>query len=271
LKIRDFQAYNFVSRRKNKIANYDIIGSIAILKFDGEKRKEKLRQAKKLLKRKDIKTVLEKQDKIKGRLRTLKVRFLAGDKILETKHKENNCKFRLNVEKCYFSPRLAEERKEIASLIKKKDKVLVMFSGVGPYAIVIAKKIGKKGKIVSIELGRECCKYQIQNIKINHVPVELIQGDVKKFVPKLKEKFSVIVMPRPNLRESFLKEAFSVSKKGTRIFYYCFGHEDKLGKLVEQVYKKSKESRKKIKIMKVKKAGNIAPYKHRYRIEIKVL
>jgi len=238
------------------------------MKFDKEKKKEKFGQAKQVLKKPNIETVLEKSGRVKGRLRTIKTRFLIGEKTLETVHKENNCKFRLNVETCYFSPKLSEERKKIAEKIKKKDNVLVMFSGVGPYAVVIAKK---GCKVVAIELSRECNKYAKENIRLNKLEnLEIIQGDVKKKVKGLG-KFDVVVMPRPNLGETFLKEAFSVCKKGTMVYYYCFGKEDKLGKLIEEIYKKSRESKKKIKIMKIKRAGDIAPYKHRYRVDIRVL
>ncbi len=269
------------------MVGYDIIGSIAIMKFNGgkkkallrkdlgEKEKKKIKEAERILKiQKNVKTVLEKAERVKGRLRTIKTRFLAGRKTLETIHKENNCRLKLNVETCYFSPRLAEERKEIAGRIKKNDKVLVLFSGVNPFGIVIAKAANPR-KIVSIELSRECNKYAKENLKLNKINnAELIQGDVKKVIPrlkKLKEKFSVIVMPRPNLRGTFLKEAFSVSKKDSRIYYYCFGKEDRLGKLVEEVYRESRKAKRKIKILKIKKAGDIAPYKYRWRIDIKVL
>lgn len=260
------------------MASYDIIGSIAIMKFNKEKKKEKLKQARKLLKRKNIKTVLEKTERVKGRLRTIKTKFLAGEKTLETVHKENNCKFRLNVETCYFSPRLAEERKNLASKIKKKDKVLVLFSGVGPYTVVIAKQT--KEKVTSIELSRECNKYAELNLKLNKLRnVELIQGDVKKKVKKgglivkgnlVPLQFDKIIMPRPNLKETFLKQAFFVSRKGTMIYYYGFCHKNKLKELVEEIKKEAKKARKKIKVLKVKKAGDIAPYKFRYRIDIRV-
>ena len=63
------------------MANYDIIGDIAIMHFpDKIKKSEKLKQAKQLLKRANVKTVLEKQDRIKGRLRTIKTKHILGDK-----------------------------------------------------------------------------------------------------------------------------------------------------------------------------------------------
>jgi tRNA (guanine37-N1)-methyltransferase len=249
------------------MASYDIIGNIAIMKFRKEKKAGKLKLAKSLLKRKNIKTVVEKVEKVKGRLRTIKTRFLAGEKTKETVHKENNCLFKLDVDGCYFSPRLSEERKELASKIRKKDNVLVMFSGVGPYAIVIGKRAKE---VTAIELSRVCNKYAKNNVKLNKLTnVELIQGDVKKKIPR--KKFDVIVMPRPNLRDTFLKSAFAVSKKGTIIYYYGFSKKEKMGKMMEEIYKESKKVRKKIKILRVKKAGDIAPYAFRYRVEIKVL
>lgn len=258
------------------MASYDIIGSIAIMKFNGDvKKREKLKLAREILKKqKNVKTVLEKSGKVKGRLRTYKTNYLAGINTKETIHKENNCRFKLNVETCYFSPRLAEERKEVASKIKENDKVLVLFSGVNPYGIVIAKK--SRAKVTSVELGKECCKYARENAKLNKVldKVSVLQGDVKKIISRLKKKlgkFDVIVMPRPNLQDSFLKQAFYVSKKGTIIYYYGFSKEDELDKMIEEIYKESEKSRRKIKILKVKKAGDIAPYKFRYRIDIKVL
>ena len=251
------------------MAQYDIIGSVVVLKQNKLKKKEKLKLAKELLKRPSIKTVVEKKDKIKGRLRTFKTKFIAGEKNLEVLHKENSCKFRLNVESCYFSPRLSGERKEIASLVKKKDRVLVMFAGVGPFSVLIAKKVKE---VVAIELSKACSKYAGVNVKLNKLNnLEVIQGDVKKKINKKFGKFSVIVMPRPNLKESFLKEAFSVSKKGTKIYYYCFGHVDELGNLIKEVHEKAKESKKKIKILKIKKAGDIAPYKFRYRVDVEVM
>jgi tRNA (guanine37-N1)-methyltransferase len=104
--------------------------------------------------------------------------------------------------------------------------------------------------------------------------VELLPGDIKRVALKLKEKrkkFDVIVMPRPQLKETFLHEAFSLSKNGTRIYYYDFCKEDEINSIVEKVKAEAKKARKKIKILKVKKAGEIAPYRYRIRIDFRVL
>ena len=44
----------------------------------------------------------------------------------------------------YFSPRLANERKRITSLVKPGETVVDMFAGVAPFSIMIAKYANPK-------------------------------------------------------------------------------------------------------------------------------
>lgn len=256
---------------------YDVVGNIAILKFD---RDTSLSLKKKyasdyLNGHKSVTTVLEKTGKFSGRLRTLKTKFLAGDRTLEALYRENGCEFRFNVETCYFSPRLSEERKNIASFVHNGERVLVMFGGVGPFAIIIGKH-SSAGEIYSVELGRECSKYALENVKRNKLVgrVKVIQGDVRRVIgagKRVSEAFDRIVMARPNLTDSFLDVAFSVSRKGTVIYYYGFYFEEDLNKLKELILSEAFKAGKKVKILRVVKAGDIGARKFRYRADIKVM
>ena len=73
-----------------------------------------------------------------------------------------------NVEKVYFSPRLATERLRIAKLVKKNESVLVMFSGSGAYPLVIAKN-SNPNIIYGIEVNPIAHKYAEQNIFLNKI------------------------------------------------------------------------------------------------------
>ena len=258
------------------MADYNILGNIAIIKneIDGKKKskEEKLAEARKLLKIPSVKSVFEKISRVKGRLRTISVKHILGENNLVAKHKENGCMFKFNVSTCYFSPRLASERKEIAGRIKKTDKVLVMFAGVGVYPIVIYK-IKQPERTVGIELGKDCCKYFHENLKLNKMKnkIEIIQGDVKKKINSKFGKFDVVIMPRPNLKESFLKQGLLASKKGTRIFYYGFCHVDEKDEMIKSLIDEAGKLKRKIKVINAQKAGEIAPYKFRWRVEMKVL
>jgi tRNA (guanine37-N1)-methyltransferase len=259
--------------------SFNVLGSIALVNFsDKTKFVDKKKFAEQILKNhKNIKTVLEKSENFKGRLRKMQTKHLAGEKNKEVLYKENNCIFRFNIDRTYFSPRLSNERKEVSERITKKNsEVLVMFAGVAPFSIVIAKNSKKVKKVYSNEINREANKYGLLNVERNKVKdkVEFVNGDIKKVAKNLskkKKKFDYIIMPRPNLKETFLKEAFMLSKKGTKIFYYGFCKVDETNNLVELIKQKAKESRKKIKILKTKHAGEIAPYKIRVRVDFQVL
>lgn len=252
---------------------YDTIGSIVILKFKkDETKKEKLRVARKILaNQKHIKTILEKIEKVSGKLRTFKTKFLAGKKTTETIHKESGCIFKLDIEKCYFSPRLSNDRLEIAHRINQ-DKVLCLFSGIAPYPIIIAKRT-QANKILAIELNKFCQHYAKENKKLNKIGDKLIlrQGDVNKLVPEIarKEKFDYIVMTRPQLKETFLKPALKASKKGTIIFYHGFGKN--IEDIKQEIEKDTKKSSKKIKFLESWKNGDISPYKYRFTVVFRVL
>jgi tRNA (guanine37-N1)-methyltransferase len=262
---------------KSNHRSFNILGNIAVVNFPyGTKSSDKKRFAADILeKNKFIRTVLEKSGKFSGRLRKMQTKHLAGVKNKEILYKENNCSFRFNIDTTYFSPRLSNERREIASFIKKNSEVLVMFAGVGPFSIVIAKN-SKPKKVYSNEINKEANKYAELNAEINGVKnkIEFVNGDIKKVALKLamgKIKFDYIVMPRPNLKESFLEQAFVLSKKGTKIYYYDFCKDDETDLIVEKIKKQAEKFKKKIKILKVKSAGEIAPYKIRVRVDFGVL
>ena len=225
---------------------YDFLGNIAIVNFhEGTKVSEKKKIAEKIMgSNKSIRTVLEKSGKVSGRLRKPELKFVAGEKTKEILYRENDCSFRFNAETTYFSPRLSNERKEMADAIKKGEEVLVMFAGVAPFSIVIAKK-SKAKKVYSNEINREANKYGRQNAKLNKIQdkIEFVDGDIKRVADKLNKKFDVIVMPRPQLKDSFLKQAFDLSKRGTRIYYYDFCKIEDIDKIVEKVKMEAKENK----------------------------
>jgi tRNA (guanine37-N1)-methyltransferase len=254
----------------------DIIGNIALLKFP----KRTLWIIKKLKARKFLKlhphvtTVLEKTSSFSGELRTLQTKYLAGIKTSTATYKENECTFKFDINKTYFSPRLSNERKVIADEVVKlrkgkNTKILVMFAGIAPYPIVIAKKLkqAKKSAIIySNELNKEANISAKENIHLNKLQnqITLTPGDAKKLPAKLKQKFDIILMPRPNLKDTFLKTALQLSKKGTTIFYHGFGTKEEV---LEEI---KKDTKGKIGKIKIRKAGDIGAYKFRWQAQFKI-
>lgn len=249
--------------------SFDIVGDILIFSGfpDALKKKEKIIADAALKLFKNVKVVAKKSEFHGGIFRTKKVKILGGTKRKTTKHVENKIKLRLNVETCYFSPRLSNERLRIANLVKKGESVLVMFSGVGIYPLVISKNALAK-EIYGIEINPFAHKFADDNLKLNKINnVKLFLGDVKKIIPKLKKKFDRIVMPLPKSAEEFLDCALKVSKKGTVIHFYDFLFEQDFDKAVEKI----KKHCKKCKMLKIVKCGQFSPRKFRICVDFKVL
>jgi tRNA (guanine37-N1)-methyltransferase len=254
----------------------DVVGDIAILKFPKKTLwvVRKLKAKRFLKQNKNVNTVLEKTGSISGRLRTPTTKHLSGVKTKEATYKENGCIFKFNVDESYFSPRLSNERKviaeEVEKLTKKKEtKILVMFAGISPYPIVIAKKLKQSKKdaiIISNELNKKANSEAKKIIKLNKLQekITLVGGDAKKLPIKLKEKQDIIIMPRPNLKDTFLKTALKLSKKGTTIFYHGFGTKEAVLKEIK------KDTKGKIGKIKIRKAGDIGPYVYRWQAQFKV-
>jgi len=247
---------------------YDVIGDIAIIEIPDElKKKEKIIAEAILVLNKNIKVVAKKVGNFKGEFRTRDLKIIAGDRRKETVYKENAVRLKLNVETCYFSPRLSTERKRIAELVKDGEDVLVMFSGVGPYPVVLSRRTGAN-EVVGIEINPEAAKYAEQNAILNKCKnVRLFAGDVKKVVPSLKKKFDRILMPLPKSAEDFLDVALKALKKGGIIHFYDFLHESEIpDKVLEKIEKHVENYR----VLKVIKCGQYSPKKFRVCVDFRV-
>ena len=208
------------------VKSFDIVGKAALLLIPDNLLPKQKTIAKALLEANpQVKTVARILGGHEGEFRVRPVKVIAGEKNLDTLHKEWECRFRVKLGQVFFSPRLSHERSRISALIKKGESVAVFFSGVGPFAIIFAKH-SKAGKIYAVELNPQAAALAEENIKLNKVQekVQAFEGDVKKVVPaKLKGKCDRVVMPLPKGGEDFLNEAFLALKpEGGVLHFYQF-------------------------------------------------
>jgi tRNA (guanine37-N1)-methyltransferase len=247
--------------------SFDIVGDILIFsELKGLRKKEKIIADAVFSILKHVKTVAVKSGMHSGLYRTKKIRIIGGAKNKVAMYKENNAVMKLNVETCYFSPRLSTERLRVAKLVKPKESVLVMFSGVAPYPLVIVRN-AKPLDVYGVEINPDAHKYALENLKLNKAAnIFLFKGNVKSAVPKLKKKFDRIIMPLPRTAENYLDLALSVAQKNAVIHFYDFEREKNINKAVEKV----KKHCKKCKILNVVRCGEYSPRKYRLCVDFKV-
>lgn len=207
-------------------SSFDIIGNIAIIKHNNVRNSEVI--AKQILAiHKNIKTVLTPITSIKGDFRVRELKLLAGENKTSTLHKESGCIFNVDVEKCYFSPRLSHEHKRIAELVGSGETVVNMFAGVGCFSILIAKTQSQT-KVYSIDVNPVAIQYMEENVKINKVDRSVfpILGDSKDVIQtQLQGIADRALMPLPEKALEYLPYALLTLKKtGGWIHYYDFQH-----------------------------------------------
>ncbi len=254
------------------ISSFDIIGKIIIVEIPMFLKMKEKRVVKFLLsKHKNCESIYKKISERSGKYRTYKLKILYGKDNPITIHKESGVQIKLDVKKCYFSPRLSTERFRIAKLIKPDESVLVMFSGVAPYPLILAKHSEAK-EIVGVELNPLAHKFAEENILLNKFAsrIHLFNGDVKKVVPKLKKKFDRIIMPLPKTAESFLSTAFKACRFPCIIHFYCFAEENEFNIAKQMILNQCKNNNIKCKILRIVKAGQTSPRKYRICIDFKV-
>jgi tRNA (guanine37-N1)-methyltransferase len=202
------------------LPSYELIGEIAVineLTVDEDEAVEGI-----LHHHPSVKTILLKEEPLQGEFRVGEYRKLYGEET-ETIHKEFGCRFKVDPTKVYYSERFSTERKRVVDQIEDGEKVLVMFAGVGPFAIMAAK-LANPERVVAIEKNPVAADYLKENIELNGVgdKVEGIEEDVNEVVPELDEKFDRIIMPMPQSAEEFMNLANSkISIRGI-IHFYCF-------------------------------------------------
>ncbi len=254
------------------VRSFDVIGDLAIIEVPkGLSKKEKLIAKTVLNEHKNIKGVFKKYSAHKGIFRTKRLKFLAGENRKTALHKENGVQILLDIEKCYFSPRLSNERLRIAKLVKPKERILVMFSGVAPYQLVIAKNSPAEA-IYGIELNRIAHKFAYENVIKNKFEgkIKLFNCDVKKVATMLNKKFDRIIMPLPKSAESYLNYAFKVSKKGAVVHMYAFMQKNSAHLLKEKVRERCKKLGKKCSILRIVMCGKYSPRVYRVCVDFRV-
>ena len=191
------------------LRSFDIIGDIAVI--DIAEGKDIVND---LLSRKPIRTVVQRAP-VNGEVRTRVCKHLGGDQKSETIHTEYGLKFKVDINKVYFNPRLSTERMRVAQKVKPGEVVCDMFCGVGPFSLMIAK-YSEAETICAIDMNPEAIALLKENIHLNNITnVVPVLGDAKI---KIKMgNFDRIIMNLPHESFSFLPEAL---QHGSIIHYY---------------------------------------------------
>jgi len=252
---------------------FDQIGDIIVIRIPDSLLSKKKVIGETLLKEvSTAKSVFYQSSDVSGNFRTRSLELLAGEDKTETEYKEFGCRFFVDVEKVFFSPRLSTERERIADVIRDGETVINMFGGVGMFSIPAAKN--KKCTVYNIDINPVASQLCEKNISLNKLVGEVISlnGDAAQIVnDQLKEKGDRTLMLLPERSDEFLESAILATKNGGIIHYYSHIHADKkqdAPKLSEEHYLKVTNVKSEILGSKIVRA--VGPRYYQTVVDVKI-
>jgi len=210
--------------------SFDVVGDITLLELDSELAAYETIIAAGIMEvHPNVRSVFAKSGEVSGAERIRPLRYIAGENRTHTIHKEYGCLFKVDLSKAFFSPRLSTEHQRVAQVVEKGERVVDMFAGVGPFSILIAKKVGDV-RVDAIDANLHAVELLQENVRANKVEskVHAHLGDARDLIRKeLSQGASRVIMNHPSASKDFIKEACdAMQPSGGVIHYYTFAGEN---------------------------------------------
>jgi tRNA (guanine37-N1)-methyltransferase len=195
--------------------SFDVVGDIAVLKIPEDLRTHQAAIGAAILRwNPRIRVVLEDRG-VKGKNRIRAIAIIAGEPRTTTVHVEHGLRFRVDLAAAYFSPRLASERERVANLVQEGEVVADPFAGVGPYAILIAKR-RRPREVHASDSNPAAIELLRANVAANRVDrVTVREGDARTILRTIAP-LDRVILDLPHSSVEFLPDALSgIGMRGT--------------------------------------------------------
>jgi len=247
--------------------SFDVIGDVAIIKLPDELlpfSKEIGEGLRKVFPR--LRSIALDRG-VKGELRVRDLEVIAGDESTETTCTEYGLKLLVDPAKTYFNPRLANERRRVASLVKQGEKVVDMFAGVGPFSIMIAKHAWPE-IVYAIDLNKDAVEYMRKNIALNKVQrVVPIEGDARTVLLDLPCA-DRIIMNLPHSARDFFQDALTRLNIGGTIHFYHISAKEDVQRMLDKLIRDAKGMGVRVEMARKEELKTYSPSTSIYSIDL---
>jgi tRNA (guanine37-N1)-methyltransferase len=254
----------------------DFVGDIAIIEIPPELEAYKKTISEAILKtHKNVCTVLAKAGTVDGVYRLREFTVLAGIEKTETVHREHGCLYQMDLAKTYFSPRLSYEHDRVASQVTENEFVIDMFAGVGPFSILIAKKL-EQVRVCAIDINPAAVASLTRNVALNRVnkKVTPLLGDVREVIKaRFTNSADRVIMNLPKAANAYVNVACEALKpKGGVVHYYDLTRapnplETACARLTEEVRQAKREV---VKILSTRRVRETAPFQWQVVVDARI-
>ncbi len=186
---------------------FDVIGDIAILKLPEPLAPHRGEIGRAILEWNPSLRVVAQDRGVEGELRVRRLEVIAGEDRTTTVHMEYGLRYHVDVARAYFSPRLGTERMRMAQQVRPGETVADPFAGVGPYAVLIARR-SSPARVIASDANPVAVELLRQNVAANHAGnVDVREGDARR-VLRAVAPVDRIILDLPHSAMTFLPDAF---------------------------------------------------------------
>ena len=195
--------------------SFDVIGDIAILKIPDPLVPHRAEIGRAVLEWNRNLKVVAQDHGVAGAFRIRTLEILAGDSRTTTVHTEYGLRYHVDVARAYFSPRLGTERLRVADQVRPGEAVADPFAGVGPYAILIARR-RRPARVIASDANPVAVDFLRQNVAANRADrVETREGDAR-VVLRETAPLDRIILDLPHTALDFVPDALqALAPRGT--------------------------------------------------------
>ena len=211
----------WTDEQKNELPrSFDIIGDIVLIRLPDtlEARKEEIGQA--LLQFVPSARIVGLDRGVHGPERRRRVERIAGEGPWRTRHRENGVDLEVDVERAYFSPRLAHEHERVAAGVREGERVYDLCCGVGSFALKLARD-GRASSISAVDSNPDAIAL-LRSTRARYPwgeRIEVVQAPIEQFLPSRGAVERVILnLPHEGIKYLPLV-ARTIAPRG-RLHYY---------------------------------------------------
>jgi tRNA (guanine37-N1)-methyltransferase len=126
---------------------FDVIGDIVLVRLDRDQSRWSAAIGEALLRFVPGARLVAWDRGIHGEARLRTLQPIAGTGGFRTVHPENGLRFRVDLERAYFSPRLGREHARVAALGRPSERVADLCCGIGPFGLTLLRSAGSASAV----------------------------------------------------------------------------------------------------------------------------
>ena len=200
--------------------SFDVVGDVVLLRLPDSLEPRKGAVGEALLKFVPSARLVGLDHGVHGPERRREVERIAGSGPWRTRHKENGVELEVDVERAYFSPRLAREHARVAEEVRAGDRVYDLCCGVGPFSVTIAH-LGRAASVTAVDANPEAIRLLRETLARHPYGgrVAPVTARLEEFLPSASP-VERVAMNLPHEGIKYLTSVARTVAPGGRLYYY---------------------------------------------------